>query len=1117
TVATVRDLSLLPAVFRLSGRLVDHAGQPLSGLPIELRHPLALMRATTGADGVYAFSGVPAGGEYRLAVKPPTAEYDPKDSSFALGLDAPSQVTLDLATVSRLASLSGTVLLDGTPVEGAALRLMGGPNNVSALSQPGGAFRIPGVAGSSQTLTLRVSLAGAGTIDTSLVIGAAEARSGLMLRLRALKVALSGTATSSEGKPLAGARLLLSGGARPDTLTAGQDGAFLREGLAANQSLSLTTLLDKARYDNVEVPLFLKEKDTTVAVRATVHAASVAVEVKDQVGAAVDGAEVTLDGRILGTTKDGRLSATGLARGEYRFAAGKASYRGAPEVRLALPGDTSVSLSLTLVKVVGGLYGTVSDTGLDRSNGVSVPHKLPGAVVRAISGTDTLADTADALGRYSLDGLQAGTRYAVTLVLPGYFPVRDSLTGAAEAQARDLTPRAIPGSILGRVTPGRSGMVVRLGHSAGGRLFRTMTVAGGYYAFLGLQNRGDYQVQAAVGDSASAAAVFQANGSTAKRLDLALDRLGALTGTVSGSGAGALPGARVEARHGLTGISAWTLTDASGNYSLAGLAPGDYAVTAERPGFRGASLSAAVAKGATTGGKNLDLEAADAGIAGLVADKDGNPVAADLVLALGGDTLRLRSNGAGQFLFAGLSQGTAALSAAEPGYAPAQANVAYGGKGLARSSLALTRSGSRLIGVLRDAMTNTALPGGTVRLSGTGASAAADSLGRFVLDLPSGIASPILVDASRDGYISRAAMPVWLDGDGSAVMDLALSADYRLDGQINVTVKEGKEQLSGLILSLQPFHPDDEARLGVSGTVPFSFRDLRRPAPYSLKVKREGYKDISRVVELTSASLDVALAYPTSRVRIFVTTDGKSGRGVEAALDGVRLEEHPDSAGLYLGAARMNPGRYELSLRDLDTSLIPLSSHFIALGEDSVRTDTVFASFRGPAIPDSTVGSSFQVGILRLDSLRPAPGVIATLFYRPTGAALWDSLPLDSAVGGFFAKLPAQERAGDYEYYYSVLSPSGIRIGTETPGGFSTGTAPARYSTAASPAVFRLRDPFLLRSIALVPQRLEADTSLYALGARDLFQVQARGEGGRSLDAHFDAQVAAGRTGYAAE
>jgi hypothetical protein len=49
----------------------------------------------------------------------------------------------------------------------------------------------------------------------------------------------------------------------------------------------------------------------------------------------------------------------------------------------------------------------------------------------------------------------------------------------------------------------------------------------------------------------------------------------------------------------------------------------------------------------------------------------------------------------------------------------------------------------------------------------------------------------------------------------------------------------------------------------------------------------------------------------------------------------------------------------------------------------------------------------------------------------------------------------------------------------------------------------------------LVPQRLEADTSLYSLGARDLYQVQVRGENGRNLDAFFDQRAGAGAQGFA--
>ena len=66
-------------------------------------------QTVTGNDGSYAFADVPAGGEYQLSFRPPTSDFDSRDSSFALGLDAPAEVTMDLTTVSRRASLSGPV------------------------------------------------------------------------------------------------------------------------------------------------------------------------------------------------------------------------------------------------------------------------------------------------------------------------------------------------------------------------------------------------------------------------------------------------------------------------------------------------------------------------------------------------------------------------------------------------------------------------------------------------------------------------------------------------------------------------------------------------------------------------------------------------------------------------------------------------------------------------------------------------------------------------------------------------------------------------------------------------------------------------------------------------
>jgi hypothetical protein len=1110
----VRNLELVPAVFRLSGRAVNQTGLAIGGIPMELRHPTGKAQAVTAADGSYAFANVPAGGEYQLSFKPPTSDYDARDSIFALGLDAASEITLDLSTVSRRASLSGSVLLDGAAVEGALLRLTGPNNDIAALSQPGGGFRIAGIAGSDATLSLKVTRAGAGTVDTAIKIAVAQNQTGFMVRLRTVKVALTGTLRNSEGKPVAGGKVVLAGGAEPDTLTASPSGTFASAGLASNQSLSLITLLDGSRYDNVEAPVLIKENDTSIDLRVPVHATTVAVQVKDQDGAAVDGAEVLMNGKSLGTTSQGTLTVRGLARGEYRFVAGKASYRSSPESRLALPGDTSATLTLAVAKVVGGLYGVLGDSGLVGATSELSGRKLAGAVVTVVSGNDTLRDTTNSLGQYFVDGLADGRTYAIAVVLPGYRTLRDSIVANPQARNRDLVLRPLEGAVVGQVSPAKAGVPVHLLHAAGGRVLRAVTVAGGYFGFHGLLDRNDYLVQAFDGSKTSPPSAFQALGGSARRADLVLDARGSIAGKASGSGLGALPGVLVQARNLLTGSLAWTLTDSSGAYAIAGLSPGDYSLSAERLGFRAPALrNATVSMGKASEGFDFSLEARDAGIAGVVVDGAGRAVPAALALSRGTDTARLSAGGGGQFVFPGLEEGTYSLGTGEPGYSAAPAEVDYGGKGLTLATLRVSRASNRILGVIRDAVTNTPIVGAAIGLAGSGSpGAASDAQGRFQLAVPAGSASPAFLEASKSGYRARSGLPVILDGDGSAIQDLSLTADYRHDGQISVTVREGEEILSGLALTLVPFHPDDIPQPAITGAAPNSFRNLRRPAPYSLTVKRAGHQDLSQVVELTAdaAVRNITLSYPTSRIRVFVTADGRRGKGVGVTVGGRPFQENPDTAGLYAGPDRMQPDRYEINLLDPDSGLVPMAARFVELGEDSVRIDTLFSSFRKSAIADSIIGADFQVRMARTDTVLPAPGVAARLFYRLEGAALWDSLELDSVAGGFAGTLPAQEKAGTYEYYNHVRSPFGVRIGVTTPQGTRVSTAEAFHSNAQAPSRFRLRDPFLLQSIALLPQRLEADTSLYSLDARDLFQAQLRGENGRSLDAYFDARASDG-------
>ncbi|MDB5106144.1 MAG: hypothetical protein JWP91_3833 [Fibrobacteres bacterium] len=1114
--ATGYNPALVPAVFRLTGSVMDQSDAGIAGLPVELRAGQAILKSTSAVNGAYAFDDVPAGQDYLLSVKPPTADFDARDTTFALGLDAPAQATANLRTLSRLSALSGTIYLDDVPVEGASVNVSGNGNNIATQSQPAGIFKVMGVAGASTALRLTIAKPGANTLDTNLVVKPGELKTGMSIRLKTLKLALSVSLANSEGKAINGGRLVVAYAKRLDTLTAGADGKLSVPGIPGNQSLTLATLLDNSAYDNVEYPVFLKEKDTSVAIEAKVHAAIVTVQVRDQNGDAVDGADVLVNGKAFGRTIQGKVTVRNLARGEYRFASGKSGFKSGASQALSLPGDTAAALAMTLAKIDGGVFGTVSDSGLDKSAGGPVSRTLPGAVVQVAAGADTLRDTVNSLGQYSVNGLEDGRKYAVTLSLPGYPPFSDSLIGNPAAQNLDIRLRPFPGTVLGRVESGAAGVAVMLSHAASGQVSSARTRPGGYYAFTGLQNRSDYALQAFSGSLASQSASFQANGGSAKRIDPVLDAWGGMKGAVSG-GAAASPvaGALVSVRNALTGVATWSLTDSAGRYALTGLASGAHEVSVERKGYRSSGKAGlSITKGSTLTA-DFRLDETQAGISGSVEDGTGIGLSALVTLIRGSDTARTLTDGGGQFVFGGIIAGTYRLSAAKAGFtSPPAATLAFDGKGIVTRTLILNRRANLIQGLVRDALTNTPVAGAVVSLQG-GATATSDSGGRYELDA-SGSPSPAFLNASMDGYLPRTGVPVFREADGSAVQDIVLAADYRFDGEIDVSVLEGLEPVEGLFVTVQSFHPDDSLKFSLTGKAPNSFRNLRRPAPYTIKVKRNGFKDISRVVSLTAreAVQKDTLTYPTSRIRVFVTSDGRNGKGVKVTLNGSELPESADTAGLYASGAKVKPGRYEVSLGDPESNLIPLGQYFIDLGEDSVRTDTLPQVFYGVKIQDSIIGSAFQAKVRRVDSLKAAPAVVCTLYYRPQGDPVWKYVTLDSVAGGFAGTVPEQSRAGVYEYYHALSSPSGSRIGTVTRTASSTSAAALAYSDIQSPARFSLRDPFLLQSVALGPQRLEADTSLYSLGARDLFQVHLRGENGRDLDGRFDEKAASGDTAF---
>ncbi|MGH7184654.1 MAG: carboxypeptidase regulatory-like domain-containing protein, partial [Pseudomonadota bacterium] len=134
--------------FTISGKVTDHTGAPLGGVTITLigsGHP----PLETDADGNYSFI-VPAGGNYTVAPVLDNFVFAPSNPTFA-NLSQ-HQKTVDF-TGTRIITISGRVLLNGSGL-GGVLVTLGGGATASAMTGADGGYAFPGLAaGLNYTVT----------------------------------------------------------------------------------------------------------------------------------------------------------------------------------------------------------------------------------------------------------------------------------------------------------------------------------------------------------------------------------------------------------------------------------------------------------------------------------------------------------------------------------------------------------------------------------------------------------------------------------------------------------------------------------------------------------------------------------------------------------------------------------------------------------------------------------------------------------------------------------------------------------------------------------------------------------------------------------------------------
>ena len=543
---------------------------------------------------------------------------------------------------------------------------------------------------------------------------------------------LSGLVSGSDGKPIAGARVIArdaAGADRDDVeffaeATTGADGAFrLPNAPASARRLSVRA----AGW----MPATRTWRDAPDALRVTLeHGGVVTGTVADVGGHAIPGALVRAGDVAAVSDAQGTYRLEGVSAGLQSVEAGTAKNLVARRGGVRVAAGTPASADLVL-QPGGSIAGTVVDAVTRRPISGARLAVGPPHVAFAPPLDPSAYARADARGRFTATGLLPGD-YEVRAEKTGYLPaalprVAVKSAGAAPAPLA-LTPAA---SITGRVVDAQGkpvpGAAVTLEASRGGRGRLAAFAAGPRGARPGTTARtgpdGSFRLDGLAAITSGVPLVATHAGyAPAERPGVTLKAGQALANVVlvlpaglsvkgrvvdgtaqpvsgaeirvapsQGQGRG---GGRFFRPPGGAPSAPNAVTAADGTFTVAGLAPGAYDVTASHDGFSPKTSPALPAPTKLPTGWPPIVLARGAAVAGVVHDDQGAPIAGASVSALGEglEPRQTNTDGNGTFRLDDLVKGRPLMLAANaPGYGFASRSVTAPAEGI---TVVLGKSGT---------------------------------------------------------------------------------------------------------------------------------------------------------------------------------------------------------------------------------------------------------------------------------------------------------------------------------------------------------------------------------------------------------------------------------------
>ncbi|KGX88751.1 hypothetical protein N781_09540 [Pontibacillus halophilus JSM 076056 = DSM 19796] len=426
------------------------------------------------------------------------------------------------------------------------------------------------------------------------------------------------------------------------------------------------------------------------------------------------------------TDQNGLIRFTDLAGGEYFITATKDGFGTTSQGLFLGNGDTR-SITLRLPTEVGILQGFVTD-------GTSGNPILDATVqVFDENGVLVLEGVTDENGRYRFEGLAPG-EYTVITSAGNFSPESAGafiIAGETSTLSFALTPNA--GRIEGTVTDATTGdpvqgatIIIREGSETGPIIFTTITDENGFYQSGGLAEN-VYVLVTRDPNYGSETGVVTVERNQVTTLNFSLTpNPGRVQGSVRSASAGLpITGALIRVTNQDGFIIGTVPTDESGFYTLGGLAPGTYRITAGDPNFQIAKATFSVGTNQTVT-RNFALQGDPATITGAVIDNENNaPLVGALVQVFDTETELLLgealTNEDGFYAIFGLSTDTIQVLISFPGYGTFQSTFPTSAGSTADVSVRLSQTPATIRGRVTAQEGGTPIDGVTVVLKLAGA------------------------------------------------------------------------------------------------------------------------------------------------------------------------------------------------------------------------------------------------------------------------------------------------------------------------------------------------------------------------------------------------------------